>query len=286
LLAQSKINDYNFKNLHKDAEKLLSALQSIKPPKNTKNHLKHWYTPLVARQLSLLSSEASKIKNKNNKQLLKIIISRTAKSCLATTHSDLSTLKKPVKSAYFCQKHNKICKPVSDVTPKFRAYLVDSLSRIEEYQPLKTKAKAQIFHADAKTVNYSKILKGKSLDGVLTSPPYVGQINYHKGHEYAFELLSLKRKDKHEIGPLFRGRRIGARKRYVNEMSQVLTNIKPNLKPKAKIILVANDRFNLYPQIAQNSGFIITKRQSREVTWRNEGDQASYAETIFTLRAL
>ncbi len=287
MLTKAKTNNYNLKTLHSDAERLLASLHSNEPPKTPCNrYLKTWFMPLPRSQLTLLQNNLLQIRSKKNKDLLTIVVSRTAKSVIATKHRDISTLKKPIKQKYYCEKHKKTCSPVIDIKPKFRSYLIDTLSRVEEYKKVSTSAFTKSVACDIKTAQLKKILKGKLLDGVLTSPPYVGQIDYHKQFEYAFELFNLSRNDQNEIGPLFRGRRIGAQKRYVLEMVAALKNIKPHLKPNAKVIIVANDRFNLYPNIAKESNFKITKRVNRSVHRRNEGDQTPYQETIFTLIAL
>jgi hypothetical protein len=46
----------------------------------------------------------------------------------------------------------------------------------------------------------------RRVDGVFTSPPYVGQIDYHEQHRYAYELFGIERRDGLEIGPKTRAR--------------------------------------------------------------------------------
>ena len=43
-------------------------------------------------------------------------------------------------------------------------------------------------------------------DGVITSPPYPGLIDYHEQHRYASELLDLHDRRDEEIGPAAAGR--------------------------------------------------------------------------------
>lgn len=56
------------------------------------------------------------------KNIVRIILSRTMRSCRATTHSDLGTLLKPVNSTYYCRKHYKICKPVFSINKWWKVY--------------------------------------------------------------------------------------------------------------------------------------------------------------------
>lgn len=50
-----------------------------------------------------------------------------------------------------------------------------------------------------------------------------------------------------------------------------------------KIFLVANDKFNLYPKIAELAGMKITQRFERPVLNRSEKDKNKYNESIFLL---
>lgn len=46
---------------------------------------------------------------------------------------------------------------------------------------------------------FSKILEKQKIRGIFSSPPYVGQIDYHEQHAYAYDLFSFERKDEFEI---------------------------------------------------------------------------------------
>ena len=50
------------------------------------------------------------------------------------------------------------------------------------------------------------------------------------------------------------------------------------------IFLVANDKFNMYPRIAEIAGLAIVKEYKRPVLNRAEGNKGAYAETIFHMR--
>ena len=47
-------------------------------------------------------------KDVKTRKILALILSRTIRSCRATTHSDLATLKEPQLTTYYCYKHKKI----------------------------------------------------------------------------------------------------------------------------------------------------------------------------------
>jgi len=126
-------------------------------------------------------------------------------------------------------------------------------------------------------------LADRLADGIFTSPPYVGQIDYHDQHIYAYELFGFQRHDQNEIGPKFKGKSKQAQNEYVIGISEVLQNVGKILKDNANIFIVANDRFHLYPEIAQKSGLIIIERFNRAVTKRTEQGDNPYQETIFLM---
>jgi len=55
------------------------------------------------------------------------------------------------------------------------------------------------------------------------------------------------------------------------------------LKDDAKVFVVANDRFQLYPEITKLSGFKIVEQFQRAVTKRTEQGDDPFQETIFFL---
>ncbi|HNW56039.1 MAG TPA: DNA methyltransferase, partial [bacterium] len=75
------------------------------------NFLDKWYIKNVRDEIDFAFEQIKQIKDEKNKRLLAIILSRTIRSCRATTHSDLATLKEPQITTYYCWKHKKICKP-------------------------------------------------------------------------------------------------------------------------------------------------------------------------------
>ncbi|MGB9878341.1 MAG: DNA methyltransferase, partial [bacterium] len=71
--------------------------------------LDKWFLASVREELELLADEIKKVADEDARNVLTIILSRTARSCRATTHADLATLKEPVTTTYYCKKHGKIC---------------------------------------------------------------------------------------------------------------------------------------------------------------------------------
>ncbi len=131
---------------------------------------------------------------------------------------------------------------------------------------------------------FAELVKTQKIRGIFSSPPYVGLINYHEQHAYAYDLFGFERKDDSEIGPLCKGQGKEARESYVQGISDVLNNCRKFLAEDYDIFLVANDKYNMYPTIAENAGMQIVNRYKRPVLNRTEKDKGAYSEIIFHLR--
>ena len=131
---------------------------------------------------------------------------------------------------------------------------------------------------------FEKQLQEKKIKGIFSSPPYVGLIDYHEQHAYAYDLFGFERRDELEIGPLYKGKGKAAKESYVEGIANVLNNCKRFLVEDYDIFLVANGRNNLYPQIAEKAGMKIVNQFKRPVLNRTEKDKNAYSEIIFHLK--
>lgn len=262
---------------------------------NDKTFLDKWYIKNIRKEIDFAFEQVKKIKDVKNKKILAVILSRTIRSCRATTHSDLATLKEPQLTTYYCWKHKKICKPLFSIKSWFDRYAIDTIYRLKTFARLKTDAYYSIIPADSQTVDifkevekkskqFYKILQKQKIRGIFTSPPYVGQIDYHEQHAYAYDLFGFERRDELEIGPLYKGQGVEARKSYIEGISKVLLNCKKFLADNFNIFLVANDKYDLYPEIGERSGMKIVDRFKRPVLNRTERDKSPYSEIIFHLK--
>ena len=257
--------------------------------------LEKWYLEPVKREIYFALDQLKKIKEPNTKNIMTIILSRTLRSCRATTHADLATLKEPVSKTYYCRKHGKICKPLFSVFSWWKRYSADTLERLYQFSKLRTNTYQKCLQGDARNMDifsellpadsvFATLARKKKIKGLFSSPPYVGLIDYHEQHAYAYDLFKFKRNDELEIGPLFKGQGKQARDSYVVGIAQVLKNIRPYLRDDHDIFLVANDKYNIYPTIAEKSGMKIVNRYKRPVLNRTEKDRSAYAEIIFHLK--
>ncbi|MCX7797362.1 MAG: site-specific DNA-methyltransferase [Melioribacter sp.] len=289
----SKDKENEFLRIYNDLVKKFQI--KVKQDKDN-TFLERWFLDSVRKEIDFLAKEIKSLKNEDVKKVLTLILSRTARSCRATTHADLATLKEPVTATYYCKKHGKICKPIFSITKWWEYYTKDTLKRLQEFDKLRTNTFQVLITGDSRTLDiyeevkkknpdFAELIQAKKIRGIFSSPPYVGLIDYHEQHAYAYEIFGFERKDELEIGPLFRGQGEKQRQAYVDGIAKVLLNCKKYLQEDYDIFLVANDKFNLYPKIAELSGMKIVNQFKRPVLNRVEKDRETpYEETIFHLK--
>jgi hypothetical protein len=252
------------------------------PEKKDGGYLESWFAPRSLREMLYFRSL---IPEYEHQDLLKVLLSRTARSCRLVHHYDLATPKEPVRAPYVCYKHmGKTCEPVKTIVPRLKSYSVDTVRRIKEFQRLRKPSASFVLKGDSRTARLDDPLWGKGFEGIFTSPPYVGQIDYHEQHRYAYELFGIERRDELEIGPKKKGKGERAKRDYSRSIAQSLRNMRGYLSPDAAVLLVANDRLGLYPGIFDDAGMRIEKSFERPVEDRTERDKQPYSETVFLAR--
>lgn len=204
-------------------------------------------------------------------------------------------MREPVTQTYYCKKHGKICKPLFSILSWWERYSKDTITRLAEFEQLRTQTYQLCLQGNSRTIDIVSALKNKNsafadlieeqkIKGIFSSPPYVGLIDYHQQHAYAYDLFGFKRNDELEIGPLYKGQGKAARESYIEGVAQVLNNAKRFMQHNYDVFLVANDKYNMYPMIAQKSNMKIVNQYKRPVLNRTEKDKGAYAETIFHLK--
>ncbi|MBD3189595.1 MAG: class I SAM-dependent methyltransferase [Candidatus Heimdallarchaeota archaeon] len=281
LLCKVKTANYDFKLLSKEikdiTKKVQKYIEPLKAKKTTKTlpeifpsleekmqkkadrllnnndseYITTWYTEESRREL-LYFKEL--IPNYHYQDALRIILSRSARSARLAPHYELDWPKEPVTEPYHCRKHNRICYPTSGALKFLRRYGRDTIKRLKAFSKLKTNAQMRFIHGDSRTIDLEE-----QITGVMTSPPYVGVIDYHLQHQYAYEFLDLEDLRDQEIGPRAKGTSKKAKKEYVKGIQLVLNNCLRQLADQSNgpIIFVVNDKNKLYEAICQNIGLVI-----------------------------
>lgn len=255
-----------------------------------------WFLPSVREEIDFLFRELERLGDEDVKKILRVVLSRVVRSCRATTHADLGTLKDPVTDTYYCKKHGKMCKPIFSVAGWWKRYTEDTLKRLNEFGKIRTETFQRCLAGDSRKIDvfgemkkrdpgFGKLLSKRKIRGIFSSPPYVGLIDYHQQHAYAYEIFGFRREDELEIGPLFKGQGKEARDSYAAGIAEVLGNCRKYMQKDYDVFLVANDKHDLYPDIAERADMEIVNRFKRPVLNRVEKDRSTvYAETIFHLK--
>lgn len=238
------------------------------------DYLKTWFAPQALDELlayrSLIETD-----NYEYQDLLKVILSRSARSARLTTHFDLDFPKKPQTEPYWCYKHSRQCYPTQDAIKFINRYSHDTIKRIEEFANRRSDAWVRVDHADSRDADHPLI------DGIITSPPYVGLIDYHDQHAYAYQLLGLEDNSKKEIGSASNGSSQRAKQQYIDDISAVFRRAMEAMPSRGRLIVVAGDRSNLYEQIAEKSGVETEAILNRHVNRRTGRRANDFFESIF-----
>lgn len=281
LLSKVKTDDYDISLLEKEVREILRRLYEYKSKfskdervnklfQTDNEYVKNWFALNTQKELLCY---LRLVKDYTYQDLLKVILSRSARSARLVTHYDLDFPKHPQTKPYFCYKHDRTCQPVSEAYKFLLRYTIDTLNRIKEFSKIKTRAKIIVNHADSREVKLSK-----GIDMVFTSPPYIGLIDYHDQHKYAYELLGLQNNETREIGPAKNGQSDQAKKKYIEGINAVLLHTRDYMIENALALIVINDKYNLYKP--DTVGFKEIGRVERHVNRRTGRREGAFYESI------
>ena len=239
-------------------------------------YVRRWFAPATREQLLRFRSLAGEYEHAD---VLRVVLTRAARSARRTTHFDLDFPKAPQTEPYWCHKHRRECRPVEHAEHFIRRYTLDTLTRLKEFARVRSRRSAAVLHGDARELD----LPGP-FDAVVTSPPYPGLIDYHEQHRYAYELLGLDDLREREIGAAARGTSKASLTAYVDGISEVFTSCAGVLKPRGRVVIVVNDRRELYPEILSRSGLTLEQSYQRHVNRRTGRRAGEYFETVLVAR--
>ena len=196
-----------------------------------------------------VSTDRIRAPRRSGWDVAQVILSRSARSARLTTHFDLDFPRSPTLGPYFCHKHKRVCRPVDEAAKFLSRYTMDTVRRIRGVAQLRTAQLVEVHNDDARALRLPQ-----RADGVITSPPYPGLIDYHEQHRYAYELLGLVDRRNEEIGAASNGTSARAVAAYVADMTAVFANTADQLRADAPIVVVVNDSRGLYPRSSRAQG--------------------------------
>ena len=274
LLARVKTADYNLFSLERDVRDALRELPGA-PPGMSSAFVRRWYAPRAARELLAFGGLVDAAEHAD---VLRVILARAARSARLTTHFDLDFPRTPQHGPYWCHKHKRECRPIERASHFLTRYGLDTVARIKAFARVRARGRAAtVLHGDARELDY-----GRRFDGVVTSPPYPGLIDYHEQHRYAYELLGLPDLGELELG---RGSSKAALAAYVDGIAAVLANAREHLQPGAAVCVVVADRRDLFPEILDRAGLQLEERLRRHVNRRTGRRAGEFFEDVLVARA-
>ena len=279
LLMQVKTRQYNLFMLEHELRDAVRRLESFDghPVETPTQYVADWYAPQAASELLFFRSL---LREYEHADVLRVVLARAARSARRTTHFDLDFPRAPQREEYWCHKHRRTCRPVQRAEHFLRRYALDTLRRIRAFSRLRAKScEALVRHGDVRTLEL-----GRRFDGVVTSPPYPGLIDYHEQHRYAYELLDLDDRRELELGRAERGTGAQAVADYVDGMAEAFANVRGALKAGAPVVIVINDRRDLYPGILERAGLAIETRYRRHVNRRTGRRAGEFYEDVIVAR--
>jgi DNA methylase len=279
LLMEVKTRRYNLFVLERELRDAVRRLESFagESPQRPSAYVTAWYAPRAAAELLYFRSLVGDYEHAD---VLRVVLARAARSARRTTHFDLDFPREPQIEEYWCHKHRRVCRPVERAQHFLRRYALDTLTRIHDFARLRARGReASVQHGDIRLLELVR-----RFDGVVTSPPYPGLIDYHEQHRYAYELLGLDDRRELELGPAERGTGAEAVTSYVDGMVEALGNVRATLKPRARVVIVINDRRDLYPGILERAGLAVETRYRRHVNRRTGRRAGEFYEDIIVAR--
>jgi hypothetical protein len=279
LLMRVKTARYNLFTLERelrDACRRLDSFDGTEPPPDAQSYVRRWYASRAAAELLFWRSLVSDYEHGD---VMRVVLTRAARSARRTPHFDLDFPQAPQLEPYWCHKHRRTCRPVGTARQFLRRYALDTLARVKVFSRVRSDAAADVFHGDVRTF----VLDG-SFDAVVTSPPYPGLIDYHEQHRYAYELLGLQERRSEELGSAAGGSSRRALQAYADGIVAAFENIIPYLSDEAPVLIVVNDRRELYPEILSRSGLTLDDRLRRHVNRRTGRRAGEFFEDVLIAR--
>jgi hypothetical protein len=278
LLMEVKTRRYNLFVLERELREVVARLDELEDAAEVPStYVRRWFAPAAARQL--LAFRAL-IPEYEHRDVLQVVLARAARSARRTTHFDLDFPRVPQRAPYWCHKHRRTCRPVETARQFLERYALDTLGRIKAFSRVRApRREAEVVHGDAR-----KLALGGPYDGIVTSPPYPGLIDYHEQHRYAYELLGLDDRRELEVGAAAAGTSRRALAAYADGIVEAFANVRTALRPGAPVVIVVNDRRDLYPAILERAGLELEERLRRHVNRRTGRRAGEFFEEILVTR--
>ena len=283
LLAREKTREHDAAQVAAGLAETLARAEALllaepAPPADVPAYIAEWYGEEAQREL--LAYRRAIEPETPWAGLASLVLTRAARSARLVRHDALDAAREPVREPYWCHKHRRTCLPTGGALRFLRRYSNDVAARVTAFSALRPAgANADVRHVDVRELHLRR-----PADAVVTSPPYVGVIDYHDQHAYAYALLDLTPRPQEEIGSRSRGSSARAVRAYADDMVAALASSAACLRPGGPLAIVVNDRLGLYDEILERAGLQLESRALRHVNRRTSRRAGEYFEEILVAR--
>lgn len=220
------------------------------PPAFRNQTLEDWLHPETYRQLNLLANRIGECNQNSLRQVLELVFSDVLFTCLSTGLSKTSTGKN--RRHHWGWVADNVRPKELQVHQAIELFLdrllVADLTAKSDF--IESPLDYSVSQADARKVPFSS----NSVDMIVTSPPYVGMIDYTKaGHvEYAWRGWEILKERNDEIGARFRRKQLRGLELYTEAMSLAFAEMSRILKPGGYCAIVIGSS-RAYPSAAHEA---------------------------------
>ena len=192
------------------------------------NNLDHWFLPFVIKELSALKNIIMKI---NNSKVRNFLLLGFSNVIIPISNQDSET------------RYVAVSKQIKkmDLFVLFAKKINTMLKRNDDYALQRSNSKIKVYHDDARKLNK---VNDKSVNLILTSPPYLNTFDYYLYHKSRIHWLGFEPSEvrKSEIGCHHTANKfdIGYPK-YMNALSSIFSEFNRVLTDNGHIFIVIGD---------------------------------------------
>ena len=133
LLMRVKTSSYDLPELEEELRDAYGRIESLGlRRRRVSGYLRTWYAPGAVTELL---DFGDMIPEYRHADVLRVILSRAARSARRAAHFDLEAPKEPQKGEYWCFKHRRNCRPVESALGFLSRYTLDSADADRRVRP-------------------------------------------------------------------------------------------------------------------------------------------------------
>ncbi len=246
------------------------------PPARRRPTCDEWFAPQARDELLRFRSLAADYEHAD---VLRIVLARAARSARRTTHFDLDFPKAAQLEPYWCFKHKRECRPVERAEHFIRRYTLDTLTRLKEFARVRGAAHRRGAARRCARAGPARLVqRGRHLSAVSRTD------RLPRATPLRLRAALTRRPARARDRAAESGTSRAALGGYTEGISAVLASSAAALEPRGRVVVVVNDRRQLYPEILERAGLSLEQRYQRHVNRRTGRRAGEYFEDVLVAR--